>query len=149
VLTLDELAGLLLAHSDRITTVAWLAATRLVAFARTSVRGAGDIQTGAVLVGSRLVGASPRIAAADIRIETSPRGSYFAVWAGNALVGVYDSAGRTIILPLLSGIRALTWSPDERWTAVATRRSVYVFRTNEGEARVRRLPIVARDLAWR
>jgi len=26
---------------------------------------------------------------------------------------------------------------------------VFIFRTNTGEARVRRLPIVTRDLAWR
>jgi hypothetical protein len=43
---------------------------------------------------------------------------------------------------------AIAWSPDERWTAVATRASVYVFRTEETDGTLIRIPITVRDLAW-
>jgi hypothetical protein len=84
-----------------------------------------------------------------LRLEASPLGNFFSAWYGDSLVTIRDQNGDLVTFPTLPRVRALTWSPDERWTAVATERSVFVFRTNAGEARVRRLPIVAYDLAWR
>jgi hypothetical protein len=84
-----------------------------------------------------------------LRLEASPRGSFFTAWYGDSLVTIRDRNGDLVTFPTIPRGRAVTWSPDERWTAVATEHSVFVFRTNTGEARVRRLPIVAYDLAWR
>jgi hypothetical protein len=83
-------------------------------------------------------------------LEVSPQGSFVAARArGRDGLIVFGADGRTVSLPPFADAHSITWSPDERWTAVATKNSVFVFRTNTGEARVRRLPIVARDLAWR
>ncbi|MDQ3823421.1 MAG: elongator complex 1 family protein, partial [Actinomycetota bacterium] len=51
----------------------------------------------------------------------------------------------------LRGVQALAWSPDERWTALATARHVVLVPTRRlADPRARRLwlPIEARDLAW-
>jgi hypothetical protein len=49
--------------------------------------------------------------------------------------------------PAPTDIRAIAWSPDDRWTAVASRRSVYLFRTARGREGYIGLPLVARDLS--
>jgi hypothetical protein len=83
-------------------------------------------------------------------LESSPRGTYFTLWMGGRLFAGYDRRGRQIFLPPLPDARTLAWAPTERWAAVVTRRgSVYVFRANTGDARLRRLDFEARDLAWR
>ena len=43
---------------------------------------------------------------------------------------------------------AIAWSPDERWAIAATQRSILLFRTTGPYLRVRRLAIVATDVAW-
>jgi hypothetical protein len=98
-----------------------------------------------------------RVAAAGIlgdfgvglRVEASPRGGYFTAWYGDSLFTIRDRDGNVVAFPPLTGVRALAWSPDDQWTAAATEHSVFLFRTDEEDARLRRLPIVARDLAWR
>jgi hypothetical protein len=82
----------------------------------------------------------------DLRV--SPRGSFVSLHANQRLL-VIDADGRPVALPPFIDPRALTWSPDERWSAVATTHSVFVFRTEAPEVRIRRLPIAARDLSWR
>ena len=83
-------------------------------------------------------------------LQVSPRGSFVAVRAqGRDGLLVLRKDGLGVGLPPFTAPRAITWSPDERWTAVATENSVFLFRTSTAEARIRRLPIVAGDLAWR
>jgi hypothetical protein len=83
-------------------------------------------------------------------LHVSPRGSFVAARAeGRGGLLVLGPDGLAAALPSFTSPRALTWSPDERWTAVATENSVFVFRTNTGEAGVRRLPIHAYQVAWR
>ena len=131
----------------------WLSDSRLV----TVVGDAGISEGGisgyreylSVLDGGRLVRTSHSDFGEGMRVEASPRGNFFTAWFGDSLVTIRDRSGDLIAFPPVPRVRALTWSPDERWTAVATEHSVFVFRTNTGEARVRRLPIVAYDLAWR
>jgi hypothetical protein len=79
----------------------------------------------------------------------SPRGTYVAARAKGGGMLVLDADGRPATLPPFLEPIAITWSPDEHWTAIATARSVFLFRTAMGEARVTRLPILARDLVWR
>jgi hypothetical protein len=83
-------------------------------------------------------------------LQVSPRGSFVAARAeGRGGLLVLRPDGLAASLPSFTSPRAITWSPDERWTAVATENSVFVFRTGTGEARVRRLPIHAYQVAWR
>jgi len=44
--------------------------------------------------------------------------------------------------------QAVAWSPDERWTALATGHSVYVFASEPPNAPVIRVPLAVRDLDW-
>ena len=62
---------------------------------------------------------------------------------------LFDRDGRPRSVPFFVGFRSLAWSPDERWAAVATEEGVHLFPTAARSGRVERLPIVARDLAWR
>jgi hypothetical protein len=103
----------------------------------------------AVFNGTDVRGASFSEFGDGLSIEASPRGGFFSAWFGHSLVDVRDRDGDSVAFPQLTRVRALTWSPDERWTAVASENAVFVFRTDEVEARVRRLPIHASDLAWR
>jgi hypothetical protein len=81
-------------------------------------------------------------------LQVSPRGTYVSARAEGGGLLVIDADGRPVALPPFLEPLEITWSPDERWTAVATARWVFLFRTAAG-SRIRRLPIVARDLAWR
>jgi WD40 repeat protein len=131
----------------------WLSDSRLV----TVLGDAGISDAGisgyreylSVFDGRRLVRTSHSEFGEGMRVEASPRGNFFTAWFGDSLVTIRDRNGDLVTFPTIPRVRALTWSPDERWTAVATEHSVFVFRTNTGEARVRRLPIMAYELAWR
>jgi hypothetical protein len=129
--------------------VAWLTETRLAAVVGVDAGTPASREFFAVIEGERVLATNGGFFGEGHTIEASPGGAYFAEWFRNVLLGVRDRNGREMVLPTVQGVRALTWSPDERWAAVATRFSVFLVRTHEGEARIRRLPIVARDLAWR
>jgi hypothetical protein len=82
-------------------------------------------------------------------LRPSPRGGYVAVIdraAGG--VTVYTSGGGITPLPDLGEAHAIAWSPDERWTALATRASVYLFPTRRPRPPVLRIPLRVRDLDW-
>jgi hypothetical protein len=75
----------------------------------------------------------------------SPSGRLNADASGERLIVVKD--GRHVIFPIRDA-KALAWSPDERWLAVAGRRSVYAIRMLNRDLRIRRLPIAAIQIAW-
>jgi hypothetical protein len=128
--------------------LAWLSDTRLV----TVVGDAGisgSREHLSVIDDGRVVGATISEFGGGMRVEASPHGNFFTAWYGDSLVTIRDRNGDLVTFPTIPRVRALTWSPDERWTAVATEHSVFVFRTNTSEASVRRLPIMAYELAWR
>jgi hypothetical protein len=128
--------------------LAWLSDTRLV----TVVGDAGisgSREHLSVIDDGQLIGAVISEFGEGMRVEASPHGNFFTAWYGDSLVTIRDRNGDLVTFPTIPRVRALTWSPDERWTAVATEHSVFVFRTNTSEASVRRLPIMAYDLAWR
>jgi hypothetical protein len=128
--------------------LAWLSDTRLV----TVVGDAGisgHREHLSVIDSGRVGGATISEFGEGMRVEASPHGNFFTAWYGDSLVTIRDRNGDLVTFPTIPRVRALTWSPDERWTAVATEHSVFVFRTNTSEASVRRLPIMAYDLAWR
>ena len=137
--------------------LAWLDDSRLAAIV--STRQAPG-RTRIVVVDARgLVGSAPWFQSRSARFFVSPRGSFFAVSTKGplsfllldrdarpgALADVArDWFGRTS----LTGARAIAWSPDERWTALAKAGSVYVFTTRNEEPKLVRLPLDAQDLAW-
>jgi hypothetical protein len=82
-------------------------------------------------------------------LRPSPSGGYVAVLTpGRPGVSVFTRFGERVLLPRVPSPRAIAWSPDDNWTALATVRSVYVFRSEEEESTLPRIPLVVRDLDW-
>jgi hypothetical protein len=77
----------------------------------------------------------------------SPAGSFVAAADGTMLTAAGETVPRQDGLP--AG-RAVAFSPDERWLAYVTGRSVYLIGTprNNEPGRIIRIPIPARDLSW-
>lgn len=108
----------------------------------------------AVLHGRRIVASHPLTSAAPTGLAVSARGSFVAA-TGVLLLLRRDGAAVPLAAPFARG-HAVAWSPDERWTAVATRASVLLVATDEllGHSRsgsapsLVRLPLAARELAW-
>lgn len=87
-------------------------------------------------------------------LEASPGGTYFGVLTeGPADVLLFDRETRALPLPPVSGVRAFEWSPDEDWIALATAANVYIDLAERRQfvdpPPLRRVRIVAADLAWR
>ncbi|HXV33119.1 MAG TPA: hypothetical protein VD769_03830 [Gaiellaceae bacterium] len=137
---------------------AWLTDSRAAVLVRVQLkgrlRGIGPITALALFEGRRLVSAVPYSGAGLLRL--SPRRTFLAVVESGGRVAVVDADGRTrldsITIPAPNAA-AVAWSPDERWTAIASRWSVYLLPTADIVAgrtpRSIRLPLAARDLAWR
>jgi hypothetical protein len=81
----------------------------------------------------------------DLRV--SPQGGFVSVRSDDGFL-VLDRRGDLLSSPRLTGYRAIAWSPDERLLAVATDRGITLLQPGESSP-VRRLSIVAHDLAWR
>jgi hypothetical protein len=81
-------------------------------------------------------------------IRPSPRGGYYALFAPDELVRVFTRNGEVLGQTLGAWPHAIAWSPDERWTALATRWNVYVYRTESPSDAVARIPLTVRDLDW-
>jgi hypothetical protein len=159
VLSQNDLAAAVRAHpgvpdSGRVREVsvddaAWLDDERLAVALSVPVEAAVEHAV-AVFEGRRLAWvdfAGPRPL---FDLHVSARGRFFAVLEGSTYA-MFDSRRGRVQTPAALGpeLHALTWSPDEQWAAAAAETHVYVFRPGELQARVRRLPIVASDLAWR
>ena len=137
----------------RSTTVkehAWLDDERLVLLLAFDVRRVGPFELVAVLEGTQVIDWVPVFNGLLSDLRVSPRGRYFAVITEDPEeVRLFDRDGKVLPIPPLTGAHAVAWSPSSRWTAVATRADVYVFRTGASNTRVRRLGIRAGDIAWR
>jgi hypothetical protein len=138
--------------------VAWLTDSRAAVLVRVQLQGRlrriGPITALALFEGSHVVRAVPYSGARVLRV--SPRRTFLAVVENGERVAVVDSDGRTLLDSIAiqaPNASAVAWSPDERWTAVASRWRVYLLPTADIEAgrtpRTIRLPLAARDLAWR
>ncbi|MGH3015315.1 MAG: hypothetical protein ACRDNN_10230 [Gaiellaceae bacterium] len=86
-------------------------------------------------------------------VRPSPRGGYYALLGSGVVAGIgspiYSRDGRQLARP--EGIprpHAIAWSADERWMALATDESVYVYPTEEPDRLVVRIPLPVRDLDW-
>ena len=79
-------------------------------------------------------------------IRPSSTGRYYAILGRDP--PLFTSDGHEVALPAgVPPARAVAWSPDDRWTAVAAHTSVYVF-PSEAQAPVVRIPLAVRDLDW-
>ncbi|MGH3114305.1 MAG: hypothetical protein ACRDOP_12670, partial [Gaiellaceae bacterium] len=82
-------------------------------------------------------------------LRPSPRGTYVAlIERENGSISVFTRNGDPVALPQGVTAYAIAWSPDERWTALATRASVYVFATEDPDSGLIRIPVSVRDLDW-
>ena len=156
VLSPDDLAEAVRAHPDvpdhghvlpvGVEELAWLDDQHVVLALSGVISGPRETML-AFFEGRRLtaVEMGGALQLSDLRV--SPRGGFVAVRGGDGFL-LLNRRGDLLPAPLLSEYRAIAWSPDERWTAVATGRGIAVFPTGESSVE-RRLPILAHDLAWR
>jgi hypothetical protein len=125
-----------------VEAVAWFSDSRFVA-----VLPAGKlviVDHGHVLVRADL----PRFHSASL--ELSPKRSLATLWLDGELAGTFDAGGGPAPIAPVGTVTSLAWAPSERWVVAATREgAVFLLRPDTGDARVRRLGIAARDLAWR
>ena len=82
------------------------------------------------------------------RVRVSPLGNiaFSRSQAGREYVMV-DPAGNEIPLPRIGNARAIAWSDDERWVAVATRTATFIARTGTRRV-VMRLALGGETLDW-
>jgi hypothetical protein len=145
-------------YAPVIRQAIWLSESRVALVINTRVRAqpGSRFDLVAIFEGRRLV-AEPLVNARFDELAVSASKSYLAVH-GTMARGLFfiDADGRLLARnPFPSGHHA-AWSPDERWTAVATGGNTYLFRTAEVEffnsdARppVIPIPVHAEDLEWR
>jgi hypothetical protein len=133
----------------RVVELAWLSDSRLAAVVRARRRdGVADLL--AVFEGGRLL-STPLFAYERLSgVRVSPFGTFVAARIGDGGEGlaVIDGEGRPAP-PLITLGHAIAWSPDERWTAVAGEREVFVFTTERDPGAIAILPLTASDLVWR
>jgi hypothetical protein len=102
-----------------------------------------------LLEGDRVVLVQPRWVIRDARfLRPSPNGTYFAAFTPEGLLWFDRDADPLAFPAAVRSPHAVTWSPDERWMALATAESVYVFRTDRSTERIIRIPLAVRDLDW-
>jgi WD40-like Beta Propeller Repeat len=86
-------------------------------------------------------------------LRASPGGRYVAARStgGRDAPGgfVMIESGRELNTPRLVGYRALAWSPDEQWVAIAAEGGVFVYRPGAPGPPELELDLDAQDLAWR
>jgi hypothetical protein len=145
-------------YAPVIRQAIWLSNSRVALVIGTRVRAQPGASTDllAIFEGRRLVG-EPLVNSRFDELAVSPARRYLAIH-GSSFRGLsfVDSESRLLARnPLASGHHA-AWSPDERWTAVATGGSTYLFRTAElaffnsdSRPRAIQIPVHAADLEWR
>jgi hypothetical protein len=145
-------------HSPSIRQAIWLSQDRVALIIHALVRDVpgSTYDLLAIFEGRGLVGEPVGNSHFD-ELVASPTRKYMAVH-GDAPRGLsfVDADGLLLARnPIASGHHA-TWSPDERWTAIATGGGTYVFRTSEIEffnsdsrPQAMRIPVHAADIEWR
>ena len=151
----------LVRHGARLSVkeTAWLDDDRLAAILAVDLRDGGREDVVAVYRGGKALGTAPGFGEPLSDLRVSPRGRFVAARGGRSGVVLLDRDGAEVSLQdlaqdkfgnaLLGYVGAIAWSPDERWAAAATHRSVYFFPTGDPRPPMIRLRLVARDLAWR
>jgi WD40-like Beta Propeller Repeat len=138
--------GVELLRNLRVVEHYWLDQDRLVAQIKADVRGGRPSLDLVAVFDDGLPFASTDFLGEVRNLWSSPFGTYYAVLTDT--LGLYDFNGNSLPLPELEGSRAVAWSPDEDWMAVATDASVYVLTPGQADE-VERFALVANDLDWR
>jgi hypothetical protein len=83
-------------------------------------------------------------------VRPSPRGRYYALLRRDPPgFRVFTRDGRAVeTAEGVPAARGVAWSPDERWTVLATREGLFVFPTERPREPVIRIPLDVRDLDW-
>jgi hypothetical protein len=103
----------------------------------------------AIFEDERLSGLAALALGPDVVLRPSPEGGYVAVLTRNREgLHVADLDGRGISLPDVPDPHAIGWSPDDRWTVLATPSELFVFPTGRTGGPLVRIPLAVRDLAW-
>jgi hypothetical protein len=129
----------------RVKHLAWLDQEHAVLAIHGVVPQGADLDFAAVSEDGRLPTTVDTFAPITA-LWTSPQGGFWAIAADT--FQLFAPSGDNLPLPQLTDPHAVTWSPDDRQMAVATRASVFFFPPGETDS-VRRLPLVAGDLDWR
>jgi hypothetical protein len=126
--------------------VAWLRTNLFAAIVRDEARLSDVI---ALFRGRQLAAALPNPYRDLSRLRVSPLGSYVAarVEEPPGLV-LLDATGQPLPSEL-RGAKAITWSPDERWTAIAGADGIYISLAGVRATRLIRIPLEASDVFWR
>lgn len=103
----------------------------------------------ALLEDGRVIGVQPRWVVREARfLRPSPQGAYFALFDPDG-VRLFDRDASPLALPAAARApQTVAWSPDERWTALATEEAVYVFPSEAPYDPMVRVPLAVRDLDW-
>jgi hypothetical protein len=149
--TRDQLAEALrtvaVANSDAwtFTQLSWFGLTSFVAV----VQGARADRTGIAVFAQG--GLETFIRENGVTIEdlrSSPLGNFaFARLEPEREYMMVSRGGDPVTIPRVPGARALAWSPDELYVAIATENETVIARTGSTDI-VARLPFGARALAW-
>ena len=143
-------------RSPSVSEVAWLSDDAFVAILRGERSDGKRRDLVALFSDSRLVASPPLRQPHLSLLRVSPQRTYAAVQADSTDTWVLRAQGASLTIerfppwspPAPTDVKAIAWSPDERWTAIASRTSVYVFRTTKSEDGFIGLPFRALDLAW-
>jgi hypothetical protein len=144
------------AAEAEVKAIAWLTQTSLAA---AFSFGDADDHVIAIYEGTNLVRTISGFGGRVTELLVSPGRSYAAARlerpSGFVLI---DADGEPFILeeiqrdfsgrPPFTGGRALTWSPDDAWTAIARKETIVFFRMGPEHPDVVHVPLVAHDLAW-
>ena len=129
-------------YRHRLPALAWFSNSRFA-----GVLARGDL---VIVDGGRVVVRAHLPGFRTASLELSPKRTFATLWLDGVLAGVFDAEGGPAPLTPVGEVASLAWAPSERWVLAATRTgTVFLLRPNVGDARVRRLGVSARDVAWR
>jgi hypothetical protein len=123
--------------------LAWISGDRLAVLVGGSYPDFVAVFRGRTSLYRMFTGFEPR------SLRASPLGRYVAVEDDGPQVVRVGKAPRSVAFPEgLTTVRAVAWSPDERWLALATRASVWLMDLEDPGGPLIRLPIEAREIGW-
>jgi hypothetical protein len=131
----------------RVTDLLWLDVDRLIATLEIRTRYVPREYLAVLLEGKTILGQVTTFQGRIGHWFASSAGSFAAANDGTILT----AGGTSIPRPdQLTIGRAVAFSPDERWLAYVTGRSIYLLGTpaNNEPGRILRIPLPAQDLAW-
>lgn len=140
-----------------VKQLTWTGNRRFVAIIVVRSQGGARENLVGLVDGGRLVGLLRPPATELSLVRTSPKGTYVAVRAPaeEALWVVHTEGGKLRMErfppwapPAPTAFTRIAWSPDESWTAISSRRSVYLFKTGKSNLGYFGLPVAASDVLW-